>query len=125
MSNNTGVIEAFESERCQALIDADISRLHKLFSDRLNWCHSSGKVDTKETLLAKIESGQANYLSMERSDTKFMMAGDCGISTGIVSMAAIVAGTEHQLLNRYTTVWFKEGADWKLVAWQSTKAPAE
>ncbi|MNC36760.1 hypothetical protein D3C75_852970 [compost metagenome] len=100
-------------------------KLDNLFSEGLNWCHASGEVDTKESLLNKIETGQVKYLNMERSDTKVMTVGDCGISTGVVSMSAIVAGTKHQLLNRYTTVWFKVDSIWNLVAWQSTKIPTD
>lgn len=125
MSNVEALIEALEDERCKALIAADVEKLELLFSERLNWCHSSGKVDTKAQLIAKIASGSTQYLNMQRSDTKVMAGADGGVATGLVDMAAIVAGTQHQLSNRYATVWLNEEGTWRLVAWQSTKAPTD
>ena len=125
MSDIEALIESFEESRCQALISADMDKLDLLFSERLNWCHSSGKVDTKAQLLAKIASGATKYLSMQRTDTKVIAGAEAGVATGLVNMAAIVAGTEHQLSNRYATVWLNEDGNWRLVAWQSTKAPTD
>ena len=125
MPDTEAMLRSLEDERCAALIAADLEKLGELFSDRLNWCHSSGKVDTKAQLLAKLESGATRYLSMERVDTRFMAGASGGVSTGLVNMAAVVAGTEHQLRNRYATTWLEEDGSWKLVAWQSTKAPVE
>jgi hypothetical protein len=119
------LIESLEVERCQALVAADMETLDRLFSERLNWCHSSGKVDSKAQLLAKISSGATKYLTMERTDTRVIAGRNGGVATGLVNMAAIVAGTEHQLSNRYATTWLEEADGWKLVAWQSTKAPVE
>jgi hypothetical protein len=125
MTDITALIQSLEEQRCQALIAGDLSALDRLFSEQLNWCHSSGKVDTKAALLERIASGSTKYLNMKRSDTRFIVGTGAAVSTGLVEMAAIVAGKEHQLSNRYATVWFEEGGAWRLVTWQSTRAPAD
>lgn len=123
MADISSVIEDLEKERCEALISADIGKLEGLFSDRLNWCHSSGRVDTKAQLLERISSGATRYLSMKRSDTRVIVGDSGAVATGLVDMVAIVGDKEHTLSNRYTTAWLVEAGRWRLVAWQSTKAP--
>jgi hypothetical protein len=50
-------LKNLEDERCRAMTGADMAALDRLFSDKLIWTHSSGHVDSKQALLAKIESG--------------------------------------------------------------------
>jgi len=50
MSDVTSLIQSLEEQRCQALINGDAQKLAELFSERLNWCHSSGQVDNKRSL---------------------------------------------------------------------------
>jgi ketosteroid isomerase-like protein len=117
-------LKSLEDERCGAMTSADIAALDRLFSDDLIWTHSSGKVDGKKRLLAKIESGESQYLSMRREDEKYVISADAAVASGSVSMEVRLGGVERSLRSRYTNVWFREGDVWRVVAWQSTAAPA-
>src|SRR6266404_4810504 len=118
MSDVTSLIESLEEQRCQALINGDTQKLAELFSERLNWCHSSGQVDNKRSLLERISSGQTKYKSMSRHEERFVLGSGAAVATGLVQMVAIIGGKEHHLSNRYTTVWLHEDANWRLVVWQ-------
>jgi ketosteroid isomerase-like protein len=117
-------LKSLEDERCRAMTSADLAALDRLFSDDLIWTHSSGKVDSKKRLLAKIESGESQYLSMRRDDEKYVVSASAAIASGVVNMQVRLGGEERSLRSRYTNVWFREGDVWRVVAWQSTAVPA-
>ncbi|MFM0359924.1 nuclear transport factor 2 family protein [Paraburkholderia sediminicola] len=117
-------LKSLEDERCRAMTSADMAALDRLFSDKLIWTHSSAHVDTKQGLLAKIESGATQYLSMRREDEKYVISADAAIASGVVTQEVRLGGAERSLRGRYTNVWFREGDVWRVVAWQSTAVPA-
>jgi hypothetical protein len=102
------------------MTSADIAALDRLFSDKLIWTHSFAHVDSKQSLLAKIESGATQYLSMRREDEKYVISADAAVASGIVVQEVRLGGAERSLRSRYTNVWFREGDAWRFVAWQST-----
>jgi len=117
-------LKSLEDERCRAMTSVDIAALDRLLDDDLIWTHSSGQVDGKKRLLAKIESGESQYLSMRREDEKYVISDDAAVASGSVSMEVRLGGVERSLRSRYTNVWFREGDVWRVVAWQSTAIPA-
>jgi ketosteroid isomerase-like protein len=117
-------LKSLEDERCRAMTSADLAALDRLLSDDLIWTHSSGNVDSKKELLAKIESGESQYLAMRREDERYVISDDAAVASGVVIQAVRLAGVERSLRSRYTNVWFREGDDWRVVAWQSTAARA-
>jgi hypothetical protein len=118
-------LKGLEDARCSAMTSADMAALDRLFSDKLIWTHSSAHVDNKQELLAKIESGATQYLSIRREDEKYVISGDAAVASGIVIQEVRLGGVERSLRSRYTNVWFREGSSWRFVAWQSTTAPAQ
>ncbi|MFL9934871.1 nuclear transport factor 2 family protein [Paraburkholderia sp. RL18-103-BIB-C] len=117
-------LKSLEDERCRAMTSADLAALDRVLSDDLIWTHSSGKVDSKKELLAKIESGESQYLSMLREDERYVISDDAAVASGVVIQVVRLGGEVRSLRSRYTNVWFREGDDWRVVAWQSTAAPA-
>jgi hypothetical protein len=117
-------LKNLEDERCRAMTSADMAALDRLFSDKLIWTHSSAHVDNKQALLAKIESGASQYLSMRREDEKYVISADAAVASGVVIQEVRLGGVERSLRSRYTNVWFREGFIWRVVAWQSSAAPA-
>ena len=113
-------IRACEDRRVQALINADAAELDQLFHEDLLWTHSAGTMDTKAATLTKLSSGSTKYFTIELTDTIIRPLGEIVLSTGVAIMHAEVAGTEYHLKNRYTSLWVKDGDDWKMIHWQST-----
>jgi Domain of unknown function (DUF4440) len=117
-------LKSLEDERCRAMTNADVAALDRLVSDKLIWTHSSGHVDSKQALLAKIESGASQYLSICREDEKYVISAAAAVASGIVVQEVRLGGVERSLRSRYTNVWFREGDAWRVVAWQSTAVSA-
>ncbi len=118
---SVAMVEAAEQMRCAALIAADGSALRSLFADDATWLHSSGKLDDCDAFIAAVETGEARYLTIDRSETAIRLYGKTAVSSGIASMTALTGGQERQLRNRYTNVWIRHDNNLQLVSSQSTK----
>lgn len=119
-------VTAADDERVSASIAADRARLEAIFSDKLHYAHSNGKVDTKASYVDSIASHRSVYSSYDYQNRTFLPAGP-----GIVLMsgrALINAGTAEQknLLDlNFLAVWREENGQWRFLAWQSCRnAPA-
>jgi hypothetical protein len=54
---------AAEQARTAALEHSDVATLERIMADEVTYIHASGKVDTKESYLDAIRSGQLRYIS--------------------------------------------------------------
>jgi hypothetical protein len=117
-------LKSLEDERCRAMTSADMAALDRLFSDKLIWTHSSAHVDSKQALLAKIESGATQYLSIRREDERYVISANAAVASGVVIQEVRLGGVERSLRSRYTNVWFLEDDAWRFVAWQATVVSA-
>lgn len=114
-------VEQLEAARCAAMLDADVDALARLLHDGLRWAHASGRVDTRQDMLAQFGDGSMRVFSLDRSDTEARLFGDCAVVTGEVRMDAMNGGSRREVRSRYTGVWSaSEGAP-RLVAWQSAR----
>jgi ketosteroid isomerase-like protein len=113
-------IRACEERRVQALLNADMAELDRLFHEDLLWTHSAGMTDIKPTILTKLSSGGTKYFEIELTDITIRPFSEVVLSTGVAIMHAEVAGTEYHLKNRYTNLWAEDGGNWKMIHWQST-----
>lgn len=106
--------------RRQAMIDGDAAALGRLLADELIWTHSSGRTDDKASLLHRIESKAAVYLTLEPVDDVASLHGDLVVHHGILEGRVSVDGQERALRNRFLSVWKLSGGAFTLLAWQST-----
>ncbi|TCG07893.1 hypothetical protein BZM27_16190 [Paraburkholderia steynii] len=124
MKHSPNEVCELEESRWDAMIAADVARLDELLSEKLSWTHSSGHREDKASLLQRISSGQITYRSITRTDERFTKWESVVLVTGIAEMRVEVGGRETIVKNRFTNVWVKELAVWRLAGWQSTPAPA-
>lgn len=124
MSENGARIIALDKERMQAMVDKDISKLKNLLCKDLVYTHSSARLDTKDSLIAAMESGATEYTSVEASDVAAQDLGDAVILTGAAQISVLANGTPNSFGVRFTDVYQNQGGTWRMVAWQSTKLPA-
>jgi ketosteroid isomerase-like protein len=113
-----------ETERVEAVLHGDRAVLDRIFADDLSYVHASGRVDTKATMLASIESGRMKYKKFDRSDVRVRSYRDTAIVTGKAAVDVDVEKNSLVLNILFTAVYVKQpdGA-WRMVAWQSTKLP--
>ncbi|MGE0766195.1 MAG: nuclear transport factor 2 family protein [Hyphomicrobiaceae bacterium] len=105
-----------------AIVKADKAKLEELAHDKLAYCHSSGKVETKAQYVAAYTSGKNTYKSLTLADHQNIVAGDNAIARH--TFAAEIdrgGGKVDNIKIGITTVWVKEGGSWKLFARQGYK----
>ncbi len=113
-------LEAAEAARCLAMTTRDCTALRALFRADAQWVHSSGKVDTVDGFLAKLASGDALYLAIERSELSNRIEGQVALASGIATIDALKEGASHKLRNRFTNLWVLEDGVPRLIWAQST-----
>jgi len=115
-----------DDARVAATIAANRAQLGAIFSDDLNYAHSSGAVNDKAGYIDTIVTGHTKYFSIDYVQRKFTPA-----APGIVLMTGrcrIKSANDGQSLNLYLgflAVWRLEGGAWRFLAWQSCRLPPE
>jgi ketosteroid isomerase-like protein len=114
-----------DDRRLHALVDADVPALQALLGDELRYVHADGRAETKYVLIAALESGGTDYVAAKARDVVARAYGDAGVVSGTLQARVRSAGgTERKLRAVYTAVYAKRDGGWRLVAYQSTAAPA-
>ena len=110
-----------EKSRVDALTGIDETVLRKLLSDDLVYIHGSGKVDTKESLLAAVVGRLSRYHKITCEDVTVRVCGDTAIVHGTMH---IDRGPDHDITRldlRFTNIWMRAGAGWRNVHTHSSK----
>jgi ketosteroid isomerase-like protein len=117
------VVRQADDERVAATIAADRARLTAIFSDDLNYAHSSGAVDNKASYTETIVTGHTKYFSIDYEKRKFaqvepnivLMTGRCHVKSSNDGKPPA------ELYLGFLAVWRLEGGAWHFLAWQSCK----
>lgn len=106
------------------MVAADLTILDGLLDDSLSYVHSTGRSDSKETLLAFISEGTVRYLDIEHelNEVREVVAG-LAIATGTMRIRLVGGGVEKSISTRTTNLWVTGGSGWSLVAFQATALP--
>lgn len=116
-------IKAIESLRLHYQTTNDLDKLVDMLCDTLVYTHSSGKTQTKVEFLDSLRSGDMKYLSINHESLTIQPYGDTTvILTGTTKLDVISKAAGHHGAHlRFILVYVKEGGQWKVAAWQSTK----
>ena len=123
MTTNGDMIIALDKDRMQAMADKDIGKLKNLLCKDLIYTHSSARLDTKESIIAGMESGATVYTSIVPSGVKALDLGDSVVLTGEAQISVEANGATRSFGVRFTDVYQNQSGSWRMVAWQSTKLP--
>jgi len=123
MAGNGQAIIELDAKRMEAMAKQDIATLTAVLADDLIYAHSSARLDTKQSLLANMQSGATVYNSVEPSEVKAQDLGDAVVLTGIARIRVTSNGKPNAFGVRFTDVYAKRGGQWQMVAWQSTRLP--
>jgi hypothetical protein len=113
-------IHAADAKRRSAMVSGDKAQLEAIFSDRLRWTHSSGKLEDRDAFIASITSGAVQYLTLDVPDMEVMPLGGGWLCVGELSGRAVRDGVEKSLQGRFLSAWAEENGTLKMVAWQTT-----
>jgi hypothetical protein len=109
-----------------ALIAKDSVALSNLLANDVSYGHSTGVIQTKAQLIRSVMNGEQDYKSIEPSNLNVRIYND---NTGVVNVTLKInvynLGKPLDVTLFTTLVWAKTNGDWKLVARQAVRPPAD
>jgi len=109
-----------DQARVKALIENDLDALEQLLADDLTYVHSNGMLDTKESYIGGLRSGNSRYLSMDMSDVVVRPLGETALINAKFNARVKVGDREINPQPRALIVYARRDGRWQMVAWQST-----
>lgn len=109
-----------ENDRCVALVRREIAAVADCLSDDLVFCHSSGSHETKASLIAKLSSGEIEYLSASSSDETVQLFNGLCLLHSRFRADVVVKGRQVVIDNQSLSAWADESGTWRQVAYQPT-----
>src|ERR1041384_3621289 len=110
------VIRQVDQERIQAQIGADAAALDRIYADNFIGIGPSGTVRNKAQVIADFTSGDLKFQSIITDDVQVRIFGNAAVETGRSTMIGQDKGKTVPRENRFTRVWIKQRAHWRLVA---------
>jgi hypothetical protein len=111
-----------DDARVAATKAGDRAALEAIFSDSLNYAHSSGMVNDKKTYVDALAAGKTKYASITFENRKFTAAGPgVVLITGHETLVEVKAGKTDTLILNFLGVWRLENGAWRFLAWQSNR----
>lgn len=118
-------VTAADAERMAATVAGDRDRLNAILSDELRYAHSSGKVDSKASLIASLTGKRIVYESFDYKERNFLPAGPgVVLMTGRVLIHVISENKKIVADLNFLSVWREESGHWRFLSWQSCANPA-
>jgi hypothetical protein len=123
MAGNEQMIIDLDKKRMTAMAQKDTAALKGMLCKGLIYTHSSGRQDTKQSLIEGMESGSTVYTSLVPSDVKAQDLGNAVVLTGVAAISVNSKGKPNSFRVRFTDVYENQNGTWRMVTWQSTKLP--
>ena len=116
-------LRAAEEARRLAMLAGDTAALATLFSDTLDYVHSSGVRDNKQSYLDQLDSGALHYEVLEFIEPDFRLLGQAGLVTARMKATVLRGDVRKQVASSYLAVWADSGSGWTLQIVQATPLP--
>ena len=107
-----------------ALEHSDVATLERIMADDVTYIHASGKVDTKQSYLDAIRSGQLRYISWHPINLHVRPLGSGAVIDGEYAVKVTdsrVQPAPFDINIFILTVYQQRDGRWQQVAWQSTR----
>jgi ketosteroid isomerase-like protein len=115
---------AAHDKRIAATIAGDLAALGTMMTADLTYTHSSGVEEAKAEFLEGLKSGKYVYREITPRDRRVRVHGDAAIVSGPVHIVIEPGGKRTELELYFTELYVKEGGQWRMALWQSTRLPA-
>lgn len=117
---NTKLFKAVEKLRV-TMIDPSKQQLEKLLVDSLSYGHSSGRIDSKQTFIESLLSGNSDFVSIDIRNQTVQVYYKTGIIRHNLSAVTNDNGNPGIVKLHVLTVWIKKGKRWLLASRQAVK----
>jgi len=114
-----------EDRRFAAMVQADTGALAHLLAPDLTYTHTDGAQNTRAELLQLVGGGALRYASISPEAREVRIVGSSAVVTGRSAMRIESNGQPRAFRIRYLAVYRRGAHGWELIAWQSTRLPAE
>src|SRR5688572_8518325 len=123
MAGNEQMIIELDRKRMNAMAQKDVAALKNMLCKGLVYTHSSGRQDTKQSLIDAMESGKTVYTAVVPSEVKAQDTGNAVVLTGVAAISVNSNGKPNSFKVRFTDVYENQNGTWRMITWQSTKIP--
>ena len=112
-----------DDRRFDAMRKEDWPALDASLADDLTYVHSTARLETKAEHIGNLRAGKPHYRGIAPRDRTARVNGNIGIVNGVSEMHVENSGKEQRFTVRYLAVYSKMNAQWRMIAWQSTRVP--
>lgn len=104
----------------EAMKQGDDKRVAEFLDDDVQWIHGSGRIETRDEVLATIRRGRVQDLSVTYQEETLRIKGDCALISGVATISAMIEGKPRKMEHRFTATWSDFDGQPKLLNWQPT-----
>jgi len=122
-NSREAALRAAEIARFEANVNADAAALERLLDAGLEYSHSNGKLDGKNSFIASVKDGSLDYLSTEPTIQGLRIFGDVGVIRGLAKVRVSMDGKTSEFTIGYSDVWLWKDGRWQMTEWRSTRLP--
>ncbi len=115
---------AAHDKRIAATIAGDVAAVAAMMTDDLTYTHSSGVEESKAEFLDGLKNGKYVYREITPRDRRVRVHGDAAIVSGPCHVVIEPGGKRTEIDLYFTELYVKEGGQWRMALWQSTRLPA-
>jgi len=115
---------AAHDRRIAATIAADLPGLAAMMTDDMTYTHSSAATETKAEFLGGLKTGKYVYREIVTPDRKVRVHGDAAVVSGPCHVVIEPGGKRTEIDLYFTELYVKEGGQWRMALWHSTRLPA-
>ena len=120
MSIQEEVIKADEVRRA-ALLVGDVQALGRCLAPAYVMVHSSGRIESRESLLAAFSAGGLVYQVIDVPEsTVDMLSPEIALQSSVVHQTVLVRGAAIELHVRAASIWARQQGIWLLRFYQTT-----
>ena len=112
-----------DDRRFEAMRKEDWPALEAALADDLTYVHSTARLESKKEHVDNLRGGRPHYRGIAPRDRTARVHGNIGIVNGTSAMHVERDGKAQHFTVRYLAVYLKSGAQWQMIAWQSTRVP--
>jgi len=112
-----------DDRRFDAMRREDWAALDAALADDLTYVHSTARLESKAEHVANLRAGRPHYRGIAPRDRRVRVHREIGIVNGVSEMHVERDGAAQRFTVRYLAVYAKAGAEWRMIAWQSTRVP--